>query len=455
MDIFERLENVTIVGAAGKMGSGIAFLLAVQMAKRKLSPEGREKTYQLNLIDTNPAGLQNLVGYVRDQTVKVAEKSIVELRNLYRERTDLVENTEIVEAFVDEVGRLLMPTTAIEGAASSGMVFEAIIEDEKIKIDLYRKLQKMCSEEAFFFTNTSSIPITTLDKKARLDGRLIGYHFYNPPPVQKLVELITHGHTRPELVEAAKQLGKLLGKKLIPSNDIAGFIGNGHFIRDGLHAIAEVERLTKQGRSFAEAAYMVNRVSQDFMIRPMGIFQLIDYVGVDVFSSILKVMHRYIPGAGLKSEVIGKLVEKKVLGGQFSGGAQKDGILKYEKGAPAGVFDLTEGAYVAFDRSGPEAWTSRADRELGPTPEGWQAWKKMVGNPRKDEALRAYFQTLWSQDTRGADLARSYLKRSAEIAQNLVKAGVAASVEDVNGVLLNGFYHAYGAVTDLIPGLPA
>ncbi|MBI4870316.1 MAG: 3-hydroxyacyl-CoA dehydrogenase family protein [Candidatus Riflebacteria bacterium] len=452
MDLFNRLENVSVIGAAGKMGSGIALLVSVLMAKRKLAAGERGKSFRLNLVDVSPAALSGLADYLRAQALKLAEKSIVELRALYADRADLVENGEIVEAFVADVGRVAFLTTELTSVSDSHLVFEAIVEDEKVKLGVYKKLRKMCSDQTFFFTNTSSIPISTLDRKADLEGRLIGYHFYNPPPIQRLVELISHEGTRPDLSALSLELGKLLGKKLIPSNDVAGFIGNGHFIRDGLHAISEVERLTRQGRSFVEAVYAVNRVSQEFMLRPMGIFQLIDYVGIDVFSSILKVMNRYIPRQGLASELVDSFVKKRVLGGQFSSGAQKDGFLKYERNAPAGVYDLQEGKYVAFDRTEPDGWCARADRQLGPLPGGWAPWKKMVSHPKKDEALRAYFQSLWAQDTQGADLARTYLGRSAEISRNLVRDGVARTVEDVNGVLLNGFYHAYGAVSEVVPG---
>ena len=65
---------------------------------------------------------------------------------------------------------------------------------------------------------------------------------------------------------------------VVPSNDVAGFIGNGHFMRDILYATREVEKLQKEF-GFVEAIYAMNRISQDYLIRPMGIFQLIDYVG--------------------------------------------------------------------------------------------------------------------------------------------------------------------------------
>ncbi len=446
MGLSERLENVTVIGAGGKMGSGIALLLAVEAAKRRIGPEGKTRKFRLNLMDTRDDALDALVEYIRSQALKIAEKSTVELRRLYADREDLVENGEIIREFVTECTRGIRLSTDLSVAKDSKMVFEAIIENEDVKIGVYKKLEEICPADTFFLTNTSSVPIGFLDERAGLEGRLIGFHFYNPPPIQKLVELIPSKKTRPELVETARELGQVLRKKLIRSNDVAGFIGNGHFIRDGLFGVALVEELA--GRAGRPAAvYMVNKVTQDFLVRPMGIFQLIDYVGVDVFKSIMDVMNRHIPNAGLEGGLIDAMVEKGVLGGQHPGGAQKDGFLKYGKRGPEGVYDLEKGEYVPFD---PDGWTKEADAKLGPLPPEWAPWKALLRDPGKDAKLAAYFAALWKTDTLGAGLARRYMERSAEIAKGLVADGVAESVEDVNGVLMNGFYHLYGAVNDFL-----
>jgi len=444
MDLTTRLQNVAVLGAGGKMGSGISLLLAVEMTRRKLSPQGKGLPFRLNLIDTSEAALDGLQGYLRSQALKVAEKSIVELRGFYADRPDLVENGEIIQAFLEELAGLVRLSTSLEAARGAHLVFEAIIEDEAIKRRVYSSLRELCSPETFFLSNTSSIPIHLIDETAGLEGRYIGFHFYNPPPVQKLVEVIASPATRLELSALAQELGAALRKKLIPSRDVAGFIGNGHFTRDGLHAIGEVERLAAE-HPFVEAVYMVNRVSQDFLIRPMGIFQLIDYVGIDVFRSILEVMNRHIPGAGLHSALVDRMVAAGVRGGQFSSGAQKDGFLKYGKGGPEGIYDLAKGGYTALE---PQGWCQALDEKLGPLPAGWKPWRAMAGDPARAQARAAYFGALAGMDGRGARLARAYLERSRAIGLGLVEDGVAACAEDVNGVLENGFYHLYGPVND-------
>ena len=101
-------------------------------------------------------------------------------------------------------------------------------------------------------------------------------------------------------------------------------------MRDALYGISEAEKLAKIS-SLAEAIYIINKVTQDFLIRPMGIFQLIDYVGIDVCQYIMSVMNPYLPDEDLHSDLLDKMMEAGVKGGQNSDGSQKDGFLKYEK----------------------------------------------------------------------------------------------------------------------------
>ncbi|MBD3237089.1 MAG: 3-hydroxyacyl-CoA dehydrogenase family protein [Candidatus Eisenbacteria bacterium] len=444
MDLAERYQDVGVIGAAGKMGSGIALLLTQELGLRKLSPDGREQSFKLTLMDVDDRALDGLKRYLRGQLRKFAEKNTVRLRELYADRADLVENAEIIQAFIDDALDVVRTTTDLGALSRNHMIFEAILENIDLKVKIYDQLAKQCGPETYFFTNTSSIPIGLLDEQAGLGGRIIGYHFYNPPAVQKLLELITSSKTRPDLIEAGKQIAADLKKKVIPANDVAGFIGNGHFIRDGLHGISEMQALRAEV-GFAGAVYMINRITQDWLIRPMGIFQLIDYVGIDVFQCILGVMDRFIDDEKLHSDLIDTLMDKDVRGGQRSDGSQKSGFLRYEKGISA-VYDLDRGDYVALDA----VFTEPLDEKLGPLPEGYLPWRVLARDRAKDEKLAAYFANLAKSDTLGARLALRYLQRSKEIGEYLVRSGVAGTPQDVNGVLLNGFYHLYGPINDYV-----
>jgi 3-hydroxyacyl-CoA dehydrogenase len=442
MDLNTRLQNVAVVGAAGKMGSGISLLLALELAYRAL--EQKDKTFVLNLIDMNDVALQGLVRYIRDQAVKDAERQMNRLRTLYRDRADLVENGEMVQAFVEEVTLRLRTGKTMALAKESLLVFEAAFEKEEIKFAIYNELAALCPKETYFLTNTSSIPLHVLTEACGIQGRMIGFHFYNPPAVQKLLEVIAPAICDAELVRLAAETAKVLRKKTVPSNDIAGFIGNGHFMRDGLHCLREVERLSQE-HGFVKAVYLVDKVSRDYLLRPMGMFQLIDYVGIDVFQLILRVMEKYLQD-GLHSPLIDQFLELGVRGGQLSSGAQRDGFLKYEKGRPAAIFDPATQAYVSLAGD----WAREADQLLGAHPDPSLTWKGLQRDPEKDAKLRAYFASFQGNATLGVQLARKHFLASREAALGLVQRGVANRPEDVNDVLTLGFFHLYGPVNDYL-----
>jgi 3-hydroxyacyl-CoA dehydrogenase len=440
MDYNQKLQNVTVLGAAGKMGSGILLLTAVEMADLSLKPENKGKTFTLNAMDVSKEGLAGLMMYLRAQVQKIAEKKTVALRKMYADRADLVENEEIINQYVFDVMNIVRPTTRLESAYDSSLVFEAVSENRALKVKLLSQIDANNPEKPWFFTNTSSVPIHLIDEEAKLGGRVLGFHFYNPPAVQKLVELIVTEKTNTEMIEFANVYAKNLGKIVVPANDFAGFIGNGHFMRDALHGIQTVEKLTRD-MPFVEAVYIVNRVSQDFLIRPMGIFQLIDYVGIDVVSFIMGVMNPFLPDEDLHSSLLDKMISLGVKGGQFSDGSQKDGFLKYEKGKPTGIYDPATQTYVAIP-----ALKEKCDKWLGEAPASLIPWKAAVKVKDKDQVFGKIFADMKGMDTHGARLAVEYGQRSNAIGKKLVADKVAHNEADVNTVLLTGFFHAFGPV---------
>lgn len=440
MNYTEKLQNVALLGAAGKMGSGILLLTAIEMVNLKLKPENRDKTFTLHAIDVTYKNLDSLIKYIREQATKRAEKSIVPLRQAYAERDDLIENQHIIRQYVQDVVDVIKPTTHMAIASEASVVFEAVNENPDLKVKLLKSIDQNSSEKPWFFTNTSSIPIHRLNKEAGLEGRIIGFHFYNPPAVQKLVEMIPARETLPELKEFADQYAGALKKVVVQSKDVAGFIGNGHFMRDALFGIREAERLSKE-KDFAKAVYQMDKVTRDFLIRPMGIFQLIDYVGIDVVRFILQVMNPYFDDEDLHNDLLDKIYEMGITGGQHPGGAQKDGFLKYEKGKPVAAFDPEKKDYVAFTD-----FSHKEDEELGELPKGWVPWKKMIKKKSKEDELKDYFAGLRQMNTKGQQLAFRFGKNSKEIGEMLVNQGVAQSANDVNTVLTTGFFHAYGPI---------
>jgi 3-hydroxyacyl-CoA dehydrogenase len=436
----EKLQQVAVMGAAGKMGSGILLLTAVEMADLSLKPENKGKTFVLNAIDLSDEGLAGLMDYLRVQILKIAEKKTVWLRQMYAHRNDLIENSDIIQQYVEDALRIVRPTTAIETAYRAHLIFEAVSENKSLKVKLLTQVDQNNPNKPWFFTNTSSVPIHLIEEEAALKGRILGFHFYNPPAIQRLVELIVTQETAPEMKQFALDYAKALKKTVVESNDFAGFIGNGHFMRDALYGINKAIALAND-RPFVEAVYIVNKISQDYLIRPMGIFQLIDYVGIDVVQFIMNVMNPFLKQENLHSPLLDLMMASDIKGGQFASGAQKDGFLKYEKGVPVAIYDPEKQEYVAIAN-----FASSCDAFLGAMPEGFKPWKSVMKLRDKNTHFEQYFAALKASSDTGARMAMEYGSRSAEIGRKLKTDGVANTDADVNTVMLTGFFHAFGPI---------
>ena len=432
MQIENVLGSAAVIGAGGKMGSGIALLAAELMAG--LEGDG-QRTGRLILIDSRPQAVGPLRAYL-------------ETHLLRRARRRLGDEHE-ARKFSDRAMALVSTATRLEEARDCTLLFEAVPESEDLKTGLLRRLRETCPPEALFLSNTSSIPIRRLDEAAGLDGRVIGFHFYNPPAVQKLLEMIPGEGTRPGLVRLAEELARRFGKTVVRSRDVAGFIGNGHFIREGLYSAACAD-LLRDELGEPEAIYAVNAVTGTGLLRPMGIFQVIDYAGIDVFAAILEVMERCIEGESFRSELFARMVSEGRPGGQRGDGSQKDGFFQYEGRGRAGVYDRASGSYRPLE----EGRLPGVDAALGALAEPGTGWSEVraAGDPKA--LIRSHFQRLAETDGRGAAMALEYAAESRRIAARLVGDGVAASAEDVDTVVTNGFHHLYGPLDESLAPLP-
>ncbi len=434
------LKRAAVLGAAGKMGSGIALLLLEEISRLEAKTLGQVGSgqYVLTLIDANEAAFPGLRTYLRTQIRRYAERSINQLREWYADNAALVSNQEVIDAFVQGAVDNVRFETTLESAKNSTLIFEAVIEDIDLKTQIFSSLNKVSLPDAYYFTNTSSIPIGVIAEKSGLKGRLIGYHFYNPPAVQKLLEIIPAQDTAPELTQLAEELAKRLGKIVVFSRDVAGFIGNGHFLREidlALQETAQLEREMPQ----VNAICLMNQITQELLVRPMGIFQLLDYVGIEVLQKVMKIMNRYL-GIHFHSDLIDRMVKGGITGGQHPDGTQKPGFFSYEGHAMKQVYSLEKKAYVDLPGN-----------LLGTLPKGHLPWKALSKQKGKEKVLQAYFEQLFQMETPQARLAQQHLVKSRDLARRLVKDGVAHRIEDINTVIMNGFYHLYGPDNAYIP----
>lgn len=434
MQLDHALKDVSVIGAGGKMGSGIALLLLQEMARLGACNGGQ---CVLNLIDTDSQKLQELKHYLQEQLFKYSEKNIILLRHCYADKASLISNEEIIREFVQYALDIIQYHNHPEIAKNSHLVFEAIVEDVDIKV----KVLSSIGPKPYFFSNTSSIPIHILNEKANLNHRIIGFHFYNPPAVQRLVELVAPNQVDPNLLEISRELARRLRKTVVHSHDVAGFIGNGHFIREALFACRKVNELASS-YPLSEAIYMVNHVTQAYLVRPMGIFQLMDYVGLDVCHHICRIMSTYLDDPLLKDDLLDRMLAQGLKGGQNADGTQKAGFFQYDRHFPKNVYHLEDKKYHSLTE---HDFVRRCDDTLGIVPEDMHSWKSLQNDPERNHILKKYFNELFEEHNLGVELAEMFLKHSRDVAKKLVQDKVASKIEDVNAVLELGFFHLYGA----------
>ena len=398
-----------------------------------LSRRDDEESPVLTLVDVHESALADLREYIAVQTRKRAAKAPELLQTFYPKTAA----DEVADAFVNDTLAVIRMTTAIEDVEGSRLVLEAVPEIEPLKIETLRRIDAAVTGQAWLLSNTSSIPIGHLDATANLGGRIAGLHFYNPPAVQKLVELIPASSTQPQLVAIASDLIQRLGKTEVRSADVAGFIGNGFFIRDTLHTLEMTERLATE-RPLHEAVYAMDCVTRDGLLRPMGTFQLIDYVGLDVFHAITRTMGTHIDGELFEAPLIEALLNNGHSGGQYADGTQKDGFFRYDGRQAVAVFDRETSSYEAF--------SARVDDEMDLNSE--ITWKALIQAPCAADRLDEHFAMLAKSGSTGARLTREQLAASRQIGERLIATGVAASAADLEAVLKLGFHHTYGAINE-------
>jgi 3-hydroxybutyryl-CoA dehydrogenase len=197
-------------------------------------------------------------------------------RRIKRSLTRAVSSGRLTEEEGDAaLGRIAF-TTTLEDLADRELVVEAITEEERAKIDIFRRLDEVVTDEnAILASNTSSIPIMKLAMATRRPEKVIGIHFFNPVPVLHLVELVSSLLTSAETTEAARAFAAgQLGKKVIMSKDRAGFIVNALLVPYILSAV----RMLESGFATSED---IDTGMVEGCAHPMGPLALADLIGID------------------------------------------------------------------------------------------------------------------------------------------------------------------------------
>jgi 3-hydroxybutyryl-CoA dehydrogenase len=175
----------------------------------------------------------------------------------------------------------LRPAAALDQLGGCELVIEAAPERAELKRELFAALSRVCGPEAVLATNTSSIPVTSLAGAAERPENVVGMHFFNPPPLMQLLELIRADQTGERALGLARAVGEAMGKRVILAADGPGFLVN----RCGRPFGAEALRLLQERIAGHEHVDRICRMGGGFR---MGPFELMDLVGVDVGFEVAK-----------------------------------------------------------------------------------------------------------------------------------------------------------------------
>jgi 3-hydroxybutyryl-CoA dehydrogenase len=173
-----------------------------------------------------------------------------------------------------EADRLLSTAASLEGLAGCELVIEAAPERLELKRELFAELSRVCGPDAVLATNTSSIPVTALASAAQRPENVVGMHFFNPPPLMRLLEVIRADQTGERTVDVACAVGAAMGKETILAADGPGFLVN----RCGRPFYTEALRCLQERIATHDAIDRICRLGGGYR---MGPFELMDLVGID------------------------------------------------------------------------------------------------------------------------------------------------------------------------------
>ena len=200
-------------------------------------------------------------------------------------------------------------TTRLEDVEGADAAIEAVIEDERTKRDVFRRLDEILPDAAFLGSNTSSVPIMKLGAETKRPERVLGLHFFNPVPVLPLVEIVRSIMTEQGAIDRARAFAEdTLGKNCIESQDRAGFIVNALLIPYLLSAI----RMYESGFASKED---IDRGMVLGCAHPMGPLALADLIGLDTLQAVASSLYEEFRDPGsVAPPLLNRMVEAGLLG---------------------------------------------------------------------------------------------------------------------------------------------
>lgn len=243
-----ELSRDTIVGVvgAGAMGSGIAQVAATY-------------GHRVLLFDNEPEAVKRACVSIEKNLARSVEKN-----RLTKDQADTIQSR--IETWTG---------TSYESLADAGLVIEAIVEDLSTKQNLFATLDRVVNSDSILATNTSSLSVTAIARASTKPERVLGVHFFNPPTVLPLVEIVPGLATSGEVTAKTQSLVDAWGKKTVIASDTPGFIVN----RIARPFYGEALRIYEEG--IADMA-TIDWAMKEIGGFKMGPFELMDFIGNDV-----------------------------------------------------------------------------------------------------------------------------------------------------------------------------
>lgn len=280
------VKTISVVGA-GTMGRGIAYAAVA-------------------------GGFRTVLTDVNQEILAKAQVYIHETLQSAKERGKW--SGDVAEA----VARLTA-TPHLEDAAASDLVIEAVPEIIQLKVETFGRLDKAARPETILASNTSSLSLSEMSAATSRPDRFVGMHFFNPVPKMKLIELVHTSETSEETLQAAEAVARKMGKETVRVKESPGFatsrinalIGNEAFrmLEEGIASAEDIDKAVKLGLN-----------------HPMGPFEMVDLVGLDVRLAILEYLHQTLGERFQPSRLQRELVAQGRLGRKVG-----RGVYVYEK----------------------------------------------------------------------------------------------------------------------------
>lgn len=276
----EDIRNISVIGA-GLMGHGIAQIFA-------------SKNYNVHLLDVKSELLSKALKNIRLNLSMMARKAVI--------------SKSVIDTIIS---RIKTTTNMAEAVSDAQLVIEAVTENLELKQKVFHDLDRLCPPQTILATNTSVISITEIAAKARNRRRILGTHFWNPPYIIPLVEVVKGRETSEEVVETIYQLLKNAGKHPVKvMKDVPGFVGNRLQHALWREAIFIVEN------GIADPATVDEVIKEGFGIRlpVLGPLENADMVGLDLTLAIHDYILKYLNSSPNPSPLLRQKVEKGELG---------------------------------------------------------------------------------------------------------------------------------------------